>query len=209
MKDPMPWNYFRRRWAFNFLRRSMAEECSRGKNICEFLSLFKTCKLSPRGCWCQSSTQNSLAFIALDVAPEKNYFISFQGWKSRSPGGKTPTVKAACLATSSLVISHKKKGTRLYLMGLLYLSTKATRRTTDTEKQTVVTACRRDVMKQLYVLTTAKHPRHHFFTLSSAAQWCLARTGLLGPATHLLKPKCLLTLLCSPSVVGKKPLPVT
>lgn len=49
-------------------------------------------------------------------------------WKNDLPSfqGGTATITIACLASCSLVISHKKKGTGLYFIGLLYLSTEAT-----------------------------------------------------------------------------------
>lgn len=124
-KHPALQKYFRHRWAFHFSRCSMADECSRGKKIiCEFLSLFKTSKLSQREWRCQRSAQNSLAFTALSVAPEKTIFCPF---KDENPGARrTATFTTACLATCSLIISHNKKGTGLYLIGLLHPSTQAT-----------------------------------------------------------------------------------
>lgn len=86
MKCPAPQKCFWHLWAFHFLRCSMADRCSRGKKkISEFLSSFKSCKLLERGCWFQTSTQNSLAFTALYDAPGKMTPF-FQGWKLRSQG---------------------------------------------------------------------------------------------------------------------------
>lgn len=85
MKHPAPQKYFWHLWAFHFSRCSMADRCSRGKSINEFLSSFKHCKLLERGCWLQRNTQNSLAFTAVYDAPGKMTPF-FQGWKLRRQG---------------------------------------------------------------------------------------------------------------------------
>lgn len=191
MKRPAPQKYL---WAFHLLRCSLADRCPRGKNISEFLSSLKPCKLSERGSWFQRTTQNSLYGAPGKMTP----FFQVKGMA---------IVTTACLITCSLILSHKKKGTGLYLTGLLYLSTQASQRGTKPN----VCDC---LQKRSHTTDKcADHDRASMATflhrLSGEAQWCSTHTGLLSPATHLLKPKWLHSSFCSASVVGKKPLPMT
>lgn len=131
---------------------SWDDRYSRGKNISEFRSSFKPCKLLERECWFQRSTKNCLAFKALYGVPGKMTPF-FQGWKLRS---QRDSHCYNCLLDH--LISHfisQEKGTGLYWAGLLLslCSTQAAQRGTKTVNQMFVTAYRREVTAQTYVLT--------------------------------------------------------
>lgn len=94
------------------------------------------------------------------------------------------TATIFCLVTCSLILSHKKKGTGLYLTGLLYPSAQAAQRGTKTGNQMFVTAYRREVTPEM----CADHDRalvaQFLHRLSCEAQWCSAHAGLLSPVIY-------------------------